>query len=169
MEDKKRFEKTLRRCLSNTNKTIADKKRELELVQEEVRDAEEAIEGLGRLASKARGKALESLEAQIELATKRHEHAIAKEELIANQLKGLDVMPNIETVMQFRSDVMRGLQEPSPENMHYAFTMMQVRVLAHDKKCQVFCMIPGEPGVVDFTKGLELTTRIEFPPSRSAP
>ena len=78
MEDKKRFEKTLRRCLSNTNKTIADKKRELELVQEEVRDAEEAIEGLGRLASKARGKALESMEAQIELATKRHEHAIAK-------------------------------------------------------------------------------------------
>ena len=112
MEDKKRFEKTLRRCLSNTNKTIADKKRELDLVQEEVKDAEEAIEGLGRLASKARKKALEALEAQIELATKRHEHAIAKEELITNQLKGLDVMPNIETAMQFRSNVMRGLQDP---------------------------------------------------------
>ncbi|CAG0961849.1 hypothetical protein ANRL3_00928 [Anaerolineae bacterium] len=169
MEDKKRFERTLRRCLSKTDKTIADKKRELELVQEEVRDAEEAIEGLGRLASKARGKALEALEAQIELATDRHEHAIAKEEHIANQLKGLDVMPNVETALQFRSDVMRGLQDPSPTNMQYAFNLMQVQVIAHDKKCQVFCMIPGDPGVVDFTKGIELATRIEFPPSRNVP
>ncbi len=132
--------------------SLEPKREQLTTLVAQITETEkEAAEIAQALKKASRGGVVEkNLEADMECI----------EELYAAQVKrrnelqaGLDTKrytdENIAGALQFRENVIWGLQDPTPENIRHAFEILNARVTVKEGKARVRCIIPVQPGVFD--------------------
>ncbi len=146
------FEGALREAQRAEEQSLEPKREQLTTLVAQIAETEkEAAEIAQALKKASRGGVVEkNLMADMERIEKLYAAQVnRRDELQA----GLDIKrysdENIAAALQFRENVIWGLQDPTPENIRHAFEILNTSVTVKDGKARVRCIIPAQPGVFD--------------------
>lgn len=147
------FEVALRLAQREEEDSLAPKREQLETVLEQVaeteREAGEIAEALKRVS---RGGAVEKkLLADMERVEVLYARRIKRrDELGAALASRKYTESNISAAMQFRLDVIEGMENATLEDKRRAFEFLNAKVVVNGKRASIKCLIPGEAGQFEF-------------------
>lgn len=151
MTDRDRFESALREAQQVELDALEPQRARLAVVVDLIRQCESEADEVAAALKQARGVVGAKLQADIDQTNKRYDELSAERDALqaavnARVLNDAD----IAAALQFREDVIEGLQNPTLEDMRRMLEILQVRITVHDGRVTLACCFPAFTPSLDY-------------------
>jgi site-specific DNA recombinase len=151
-ENPEEFEAALREAQQTEAEALAPKLDELKALQSQLAGCEQAAAQVAQaLAQRTKGIIAKKLDAQAERIERQYEALQRNKEKLEAELADADVLTDadIDETLQFRQDVLRGMQNPTFEDKVRIAARLRTSVSIKGGVATIACRIPIRPGVFD--------------------
>ncbi len=148
------FEKRIRDAQTAKLRALEPKREALVSVEALLADCErEAAEVARAVRQVKEGIVKQQLDKQVEEVSNRYNALVQRRDALQAELNAAALSEqSVEAALQFREDIIAGMNDPTPENKQQVFAILGVEVMLRVKTIWVTCHVESNPQAVRLTR-----------------
>jgi site-specific DNA recombinase len=154
LTDPVQFEAEWRKAQETEQQSLAPKRERLETIHELIKHCEQEASETAAALKKAKGLVLAKLQAEMDTIDERYSKLTAERDRLSVALKAASRLNDeaLTRALQFRTDVIKGLKNPTFDDKRLYLELLQVQVIVKDGQAVISCALPIQPLEVNLSE-----------------